>query len=181
MEMTMKTKEVSEQLGVNPTTIQRWAKYFGLECETNEHGHYLYTATHLEIFRNVQDQLKEGKRMKDIQFEGGERHKQEKTEFIETSVYEEKLEAVLSRVNELDEKVSQKADEVVSYQLLKHRTELEDMMKMIKKLETRLSEMEHKVHQSSHSNGDEQELPMVVGGNSVKTKKWRSFKQLFSF
>jgi chromosome-anchoring protein RacA len=180
MEMTMKTKEVSEQLGVNPTTVQRWAKYFGLVCETNEHGHYLFTDEHVAIMRNVQDQLKEGKRMRDIQIEGNNVKAVEVNKhFVETSAYEVKLEAVMSRVNELDEKISQKADDVVSYQLLKHRTELEDMMKMIKSLEERLSEMESKVHQPVRALSDNDDLPMVVGGN-VKPKKWRSFMQLFS-
>ncbi|WP_052144673.1 MerR family transcriptional regulator [Halalkalibacter okhensis] len=105
MEMTMKTKEVSEQLGVNPTTVQRWAKYFGLVCETNEHGHYLFTNEHVAIMRNVQDQLKEGKRMKDIQIEDTNvKPLDVKQQFVETSIYEEKLEAVMSRVNQLDEK-----------------------------------------------------------------------------
>ncbi|WP_052144672.1 hypothetical protein [Halalkalibacter okhensis] len=76
-------------------------------------------------------------------------------------------------------KISQKADDVVSYQLLKHRTELEEMMKMIKNLEERLSDMENKVHQPVRTGSDNNELPLVVGGN-VKPKKWRSFMQLFS-
>jgi chromosome-anchoring protein RacA len=180
MEWTMKTKEVSELLGVNPTTVQRWAKYFGLVCETNEHGHYLFTNEHVEVMRNVQKQLQEGKRMKDITIRGIEPSKQEIDQGgkVETLLYEEKLEEVMNRVQELDHKLSQKADEVVSYQLLKHRSELDDMMKMIKSLEERLSKMEDRMKEKDHS--QETDLPMVVGGTVTK-KKWRSLMQIFSF
>ncbi|MFC0470239.1 chromosome-anchoring protein RacA [Halalkalibacter kiskunsagensis] len=182
MEMTMKTKEVSEQLGVNPTTVQRWAKYFGLVCETNEHGHYLFTTEHVNVMKEVQDQLQQGKRMRDIQLTGYEPNMQQEKNtqtMVQSAVYEEKLEEVMNRVQELDRKLSQKADDVVSYQLLKHRTELDDMMSLIKSLEERLIKMERKV-QHQHSVSEENDLPMVVGGN-VKSKKWRSLMQLFSF
>jgi chromosome-anchoring protein RacA len=180
MEMSMKTKEVSEQLGVNPTTVQRWAKYFGLICETNEHGHYLFTPEHVKVMREVQEQLQQGKRMKDIQVTGIEPNQVKKqNQTIQAAVYEEKLEEVMKRVQDLDQKLSKKADEVVSYQLLKHRSELDDMMNLIKSLEERLIKMESKVHHQ-HADTEENELPMVVGGN-IKSKKWRSFMQLFSF
>ncbi|ARK30355.1 chromosome-anchoring protein RacA [Halalkalibacter krulwichiae] len=181
MEWTLKTKEVSEQLGVNPTTIQRWAKYFGLKCETNEHGHYLYTKEHVAIMREVQQQLQQGKRMREIKVGQNDQHHAEIAQDgrkVETYLYEEKLEKVMSRIEELDEKISKKADEVVSYQLLKHRTELEEMMKMIKSLEERIIQMEERMQDNEYQ--VEQELPMVVGGNESK-KKWRSFKQMFSF
>jgi len=179
MEMTMKTKEVSEILGVNPTTVQRWAKYFDLVCETNENGHYLFTEEHVDIMRGVQRQLQQGKRMKDITINGMESPKTtERSTKIETALYEGKLEEVMNRVQELDHRLSQKADEVVSYQLLKHRSELDDMMKMIVTLEERLTKMESKMQPREES--EERELPMVVGGN-VSRKKWRSFMQMFSF
>ncbi|WP_082407126.1 MerR family transcriptional regulator [Bacillus sp. JCM 19041] len=36
----LKTKEVSKAIGVNPTTIQRWTKFFEIKCEVNEQGHF---------------------------------------------------------------------------------------------------------------------------------------------
>ncbi|MFC0559931.1 chromosome-anchoring protein RacA [Halalkalibacter alkalisediminis] len=178
MKTALKTKEVSEVLGVNPTTVQRWAKYFGLVCETNEHGHFLFTQEHVETMREVQIQLQQGKKMKEIQLGMG-LNQMEKNELnIKTATYEEKLEEVITRVGELDRKLSQKADEVVSYQLLKHRSELEDMMKMIKNLEGRLNKIENRMQ--DHNIPEERELPMAVGG-SVNKNKWRSLMQIFSF
>ncbi len=181
MEMTLKTKEVSEQLGVNPTTIQRWAKYFGLICETNEHGHYLFTNKHVEVMKYVQDQLHQGKRMKDVDLSSFSnvilQQLSKKEKMIDTVMYEAKLEVVMKRVEDLEHKLSQKADEVVSYQLLKHRSELEDMMKLIQGLEERLTDMESKIQHQSQNN--EEELPLAAG--SVSKKKWRTFMQLFTF
>lgn len=51
---------------------------------------------------------------------------------------------MLKRINEVENRLSQKADEVVSYQLLKHRSELEEMMKLLNRLEGRLTTMEEK-------------------------------------
>ncbi len=58
METIHKTKEVADLLNVNPTTVQRWIKYFNIECETNEHGHYLLTESHLTLLTSIQAQLK---------------------------------------------------------------------------------------------------------------------------
>ncbi|MCM3761272.1 chromosome-anchoring protein RacA [Alkalihalobacillus oceani] len=178
---TWKTKDVSEQLGVNPTTVQRWVKYFGLDCETNEHGHYQFTAEHVEIMKHIQQELALGKRMREITFEQYPGMKEERPaqlqQTIDTELYEKKLQEVMKKVQELEYRLSKKADEVVSYQLLKHRSELEEMMKLIKGLEKRLAQMEQKIDYPQH--GHESELPLVAG-DEVK-KKRRTLMQLFSF
>ncbi len=178
MELTLKTKEVSEQLGVNPTTVQRWAKYFGLNCETNEYGHYLFSVQHVELMKEVQQQLQAGKMMKEVDISSftnviSTRKKEQHN--VHAKEYEAKLDEVLIRVEQLEERLSRKADEVVSYQLLKHRAELEDMTKLIKKLEKRLAIMEEKIEIER----SEKEMPLAVGAASKK--KWRIFMQLFSF
>lgn len=179
MDVTLKTKDVSEQLGVNPTTVQRWAKYFGFDCETNEYGHYLFSTKHVEAMRQVQQQLQEGKMMKEVDIssfsEIANATREQTTKIVDTVLYEAKLEEVLNRVNDLEEQISRKADEVVSYQLLKHRSELEEMTKVIKKLESRLDEMESKIQNEKE---EEIDLPIAVG--NVSKKKWRAFMQIFS-
>ncbi|MCM3488348.1 chromosome-anchoring protein RacA [Alkalihalophilus marmarensis] len=186
MEMTMKTKEVSEQLGVNPTTIQRWMKFFNIHCETNEHGHYFFTDEQLVVLKTIQAQLQEGKKMKEVDLSeystliskspstDTKIQKQTKAVNVHAGVYEEKLENVLKRVEDLEAELSKKADEVVSYQLLKHRSEIENMMKMLQKLEARIDKMEEKV-----TPDEEVELPVAAGAEPKR--KWRSFKQMFSF
>ncbi|WP_368504457.1 chromosome-anchoring protein RacA [Alkalihalophilus sp. As8PL] len=182
MEMTMKTKEVSEQLGVNPTTIQRWMKFFDIGCDTNEHGHYFFSDEHVVVLKSIQEQLQEGKKMKEVdlsQFSSlvhKRPHSSVKKEKVSAAAYDEKLDQVMRRVEDLEMQLSQKADEVVSYQLLKHRSEIENMMKMLQKLEARLDQMEEKVHDPFR---DETELPVAAGAEPKR--KWRSFKQMFSF
>lgn len=171
MEMTLKTKDVSEMLQVNPTTIQRWVKYFRINYGKNEYGHYLFSKEHVELLKEVKRQLQEGKGMKDVDLSSfssliaQDDHSNE----ISNIDYEKKLERVLSRVDELEERLTEKADSVVTYQLLKHREELENMTKMIKKLEKRLEAMEEKI-QTERS---KEEWPMAAG--EAPKKRWRIF------
>ncbi|KGA99096.1 chromosome-anchoring protein racA [Alkalihalobacillus alcalophilus ATCC 27647 = CGMCC 1.3604] len=175
MSKLFKTKEVSEELSVNPTTVQRWVKYFALPCETNEHGHYFFTAEQVELLQSIKSQLNNGKKLRDveIQIEGAMIATKTDKPRIATDEYEQKLEQVLERVMDLEQRLSQKADEVVSYQLLKHRAEIEDMVKMLNRLETRLESMESKVAKEF----EEAELPLAAGGEPKK--RWRTFVQMF--
>lgn len=175
MEMTLKTKEVSEMLGVNPTTVQRWAKYFRLNYKTNEYGHYLFSKEHVELMKEVKRQLQEGKVMKEVDLSAYSslitKENEQKRNHVSVAKYEETLEKVLSRVEQLEERLTRKADDVVTYQLLKHREELEEMTKMIAKLEKRLMEMEEKLQTDVKA----EPLPVAAGG--AEKKRWR----LFSF
>ncbi|WP_017727979.1 chromosome-anchoring protein RacA [Halalkalibacterium ligniniphilum] len=179
MEELLKTKEVSERIGVNPTTVQRWVKYFGLACETNEHGHYLFDDTHLKVLCSIHEQLQAGKRMKEVNLDPYQEVLKEHVEpkkMVQVNAVEKQLEQCLQRINELEQRLSQKADEVVSYQILKHRTEIDDMMKLLHKIEQRLTKLEDKVEEKEPT---VEALPLAAGG---ETKKKRlSLIRLFSF
>ncbi|WP_100372749.1 chromosome-anchoring protein RacA [Bacillus sp. FJAT-45037] len=183
MEMTMKTKEVSDQLGVNPTTIQRWMKFFGIRCETNEHGHYFFSIEQVDVLKAIQQQLQEGKKMREVDlsdhanFLSLPSQTTEKVGRVQTVVYEEKLDQVMKRVSDLEFQLSQKADEVVSYQLLKHRSEIENMMKLLQKLESRIDKMEEKVQHDRN----ESLVDLPYAARMEPKRKWKSFKQIFSF
>src|SRR5690625_2917998 len=162
-----KTKDVSEQLGVNPSTIHRWGKYFNLITETNEHGHYLYSEDDIEKMKFVQKQLQTGKKMKDIhvqaQFAPNTKKISTRKKVVFTPDYENKLNKMIDRVNGLEKEISQKADKVVSYQLLTHRAELDEMIHFIRKLEKRLEKMEEKIEKNEAV--QENKLPLAAGEN----------------
>ncbi|TSB46959.1 chromosome-anchoring protein RacA [Alkalicoccobacillus porphyridii] len=178
MDGTLKTKDISDQLGVNPTTVQRWTKYFDIECRQNELGHHVYSKEQARLFMFISQQLKSGKKMKEIELSQLEKLNQplpKQTPAISTNEYEQKLHEMMDHLKEIDVKLAQKADEVVSYQLLKHRAEIDDMTTLLKRLENRLIRMEAQQHEHQEDN----ELPIASGGGG--RKKWKTFLHMFTF
>lgn len=173
MEQAYKTKEVSELLGVNPTTVQRWVKYFNLHCQMNEQGHYVFLAPHVEVLKDIHSQLKAGKKMKEITIQKPEIVGNQKTDMVPRHVYLHKFEDMMEKIEAVESKLSQKADDVVSYQLLSHRSELDEMSKMIKNIELRLEDIEMKLKQRAATKIEGDEL---VNGKERK----RSFMKIFS-
>ncbi|MDQ0205968.1 chromosome-anchoring protein RacA [Alkalicoccobacillus murimartini] len=178
MDGAIKTKDISQRLGVNPTTVQRWTKYFNIKCEQNELGHYFYTDEQVLLLVSINQQLKSGKKMKEIQLDMQPNSEQEivsKTPSVSSADYEKKLQQMMNQLQEIEAKLAQKADEVVSYQLLKHRSEMDEMATLLKRLENRLIHME-----VGHSNTKEKEvLPLASGGSS--RKGWKTLLHFFSF
>jgi chromosome-anchoring protein RacA len=139
MEMVLKTKTVSEELGVNPTTVQRWVRHFNIQCDKNEHGHYLFKQEDIEQLREIKAQLDNGLLMSDIQiqsFQASEKSAELPTQF------EEKFDRLNAAIRALEKKVEEKADAVVSYQMLQHASELEELIKKMENMEARLQDLE---------------------------------------
>ena len=171
MENVLKTKEVSDLLGVNPTTVQRWVKYFNIHCQLNEHGHYLFQSPQVETLREIQGQLSEGKKMKDVKVSNKSiiSESEPPEEVMPTFKYEQKLEQMMQRIEDLEQKLAAKADDVVTYQLLNHRKEIEAMSKSLLSIEQRLDEMDEVIKQN-----------MTIPLEELPPKR-RSLMQLFSF
>ncbi|UOE92296.1 chromosome-anchoring protein RacA [Alkalihalobacillus sp. LMS39] len=169
MENVFKTKEVSELLGVNPTTVKRWVKYFDIRCQMNEHGHYLFGTSHVEMLREIKGQLNAGKKMRDVHVSRVQARKEKRKDMIPIHQYEYQLKEMVNRIEEFEGKLSKKADEVVSYQLLRHRTELDQITTMLEKIEMRLQKVE------------ESAKPIINEEVKVeRPEKKRAFMQLFS-
>ncbi|MGC4376333.1 chromosome-anchoring protein RacA [Fictibacillus sp. Mic-4] len=138
MEMVMKTKTVSEQLGVNPTTVQRWVKHFKIDCQKNEHGHYLFTEHDVHQLKQIKEQLDAGLLMNDIQLRTAQeaRYKEEEKPF------DQRFNHLLDQLDRLEKKIEQKADDVLSYQVLQHASEMDEMMKRLVKIEEKIEDLE---------------------------------------
>lgn len=137
--MLMKTKTVSRQLEVNPSTIQRWVKYFKLPCRKNDHGHLLFSQQDIEMLKHIKKQLNSGLAMSEVDLNIEEK---EAVPHVSMSQYERQLDEMVSRINDVEQKLSQKADEVVSVQLYQHRNELDQLVKTINDVESRLQTIE---------------------------------------
>ncbi|MBH0174344.1 MerR family transcriptional regulator [Fictibacillus sp. 23RED33] len=140
MEMVlMKTKTVSEELGVNPTTVQRWVRHFNIQCDKNEHGHYLFKQDDIDQLKEIKAQLDNGLLMSDIQVQS--MHSTEQSMELPTQ-FEDKFNRLNKAIEALEKKVEEKADGVVSYQMLQHATELEELIKKMENMEARLQDLE---------------------------------------
>jgi chromosome-anchoring protein RacA len=139
MEMVLKTKTVSEELGVNPTTVQRWVRHFNIQCDKNDHGHYLFKQEDIEQLKKIKEQLDQGLLMSDIQISSffmGEK-------LIDLPLnFEEKCQRLDAAIAALEKKIEEKADAVVSYQMLQHAREVEELVKKMEIMEERLQDLE---------------------------------------
>lgn len=137
--MVLKTKTVSEELGVNPTTVQRWVRHFNIQCDKNEHGHYLFRQEDIEQLKEIKSQLDNGLLMSDIQIQSIQTT--DKSLELPTQ-FEEKFSRLNAAIESLEKKIEEKADSVVSYQMLQHASELEELIKKMENMEARLQDLE---------------------------------------
>ncbi|MEC1735009.1 chromosome-anchoring protein RacA [Bacillus mojavensis] len=153
----MNTNMVASELGVSAKTVQRWVKQLNLPAERNELGHYSFTAEDVQILKSVQKQISEGTALQDINVP---RSNKKRTGFLVQKTnsdtekrieqLEQKLDTLLqqkqeenellSRIEELERQLKQKADEGVSYQLLQHRREIDDILAYLQSMTSQMKE-----------------------------------------
>lgn len=141
--MLVKTKTVSKQLNVNPSTIQRWVKHFDLPCRKNEHGHLLFNEKDIQQLKHIKKQLNNGLAMDEVDPNGFE--KNEPVESVSMPQYEKRLDEMVLRIEDVERKLSEKADEVVSVRLFQHRSELDELTKTIGDMDNRLKMIEEQL------------------------------------
>ncbi|MCQ6274918.1 MerR family transcriptional regulator [Bacillus sp. V3B] len=133
----MNTRSVAELLGISTSTVQRWVKQLNLEMERNELGHFVFSEEDIELLKQVKTQLHEGILLQDITLAKNKRTGTVKNFHTETNVDE-----LADKIHRIETSLNQKADSVVSYQLLQHRHEMEELQKQIALLNERISQME---------------------------------------
>lgn len=142
--VSLNTKSVAEMLGISTRTVQRWVKQLNLNMARNDLGHFIFTDENIEQLKQVKKQLDEGILLQDITL-----GKNKRSGIIKNSQPEKKKEEMEEIQEELEDKISlletslyQKADSVVSYQLLQHRREIEELQEQVSYLTGRLSDLE---------------------------------------
>jgi chromosome-anchoring protein RacA len=135
MEALLKTRDVSKELGVNTKTIVKWVNFFDISCPKNELGHYVFRPEDVQNLKKIQSKLNKGLPMRQVV-----ELLEDKTvkENQKSGVVDKKFDQVFSRLDELERKIHLKADEVLSYQVLQHRRELESFAENLTKIEDRL-------------------------------------------
>jgi chromosome-anchoring protein RacA len=141
MEMEIfKTKEVAEQLSVSQTTIKRWAAMFPASFPKDRFGHYIFTSQEVSLLKSVKERLEQGESLDSITLAENkplnENQPQAKPlpNIRSLTATEPPMQEVWSRLVRIERSLDEKADEVVSVQLLQQRQELEDLRQMVQQL-----------------------------------------------
>lgn len=166
----MNTRAVAELLGISTSTVQRWVKQLNLNMMRNELGHFIFSEEDIELLKEVQNKLQEGVLLQDISLEKPKRTGVIKeNQYNHTEEFEEKIKSLQMSIN-------QKADSVVTYQILQHRREIEELQEKISILTERLEhteelvKKEREIAMSKENKGDEIKSPR---------KKRSFFKAIF--
>lgn len=168
LENKLKTRDVANKLGVNQKTIRQWIKHFSLSCESNNSGHYMIDKKNLEYLVYIHEQLKAGKKLADIRLPGKERK-------VSSDKLDERFSRLLLQIDQLDRKIQSKAGEVVEYQMLQHRKEIDELNDSLAQFNHRLKMVEEKLNRQA-----EKVVAMEPRKTSEKGKKKRRFASIFS-
>lgn len=154
--MELKTSIVAKRLGVSPKTIQRWVKKYNVPCQKNEAGHYVFDAEAVALLEQIK--FEQGAAALE-QYTDQEKKEKPQHPFSTDELFnvyiEPQLNKFASRLQHIEQKLDQKADEVVSVQLLQHRQELEELASYLRALEQRIDHLEEKMNKSQQASTEE--------------------------
>lgn len=166
----LNTKAVAELLGISVSTVQRWVKQLGLEMERNELGHFIFSEQDIILLKEVQSQLQQGKNLQEIVISAPKRKGCVKTN---VTINDELLEEITLKLSEIETSLEQKADSVVSYQLLQHRREIEELQGKIADLTEKIETMEELLNREREIAATKELV------NKVPRKRNKFFQSIF--
>ncbi|MBD8071354.1 MerR family transcriptional regulator [Bacillus sp. PS06] len=175
----MNTAALASKVGVSSKTIRRWIKYFDIPCKKNEHGHFVFDETDYSFFCQIRDQVKQGIPKSEIDIMPPRKGKRRQAMATQTEQsLQQQFSKLLERVEQNEKAIEQKASEVVSYQLLQHRREIDELLKRVETLETYVHELENENKQLKLQPNDG---PIVLDQPIQKPRKARKLKTMMSF
>lgn len=151
----MNTSALAKILDVSPKTIRRWIQLFDMQLTKNENGHYVFNDDDVKTFSDIKEKIRNGITTKEIM--QNMKHDPEKMpakvpESESSNRIEERFNEIFQQLKAQEKKINAKADEVVSYQILVHRKEIDELQSKIQQLEQKLNHIEMK--QSKETNDD---------------------------
>lgn len=173
----MNTSEVAKLLRVSTSTIQRWVKQLELPMERNERGHYHFSNEDIEILKKIHEQLQNGTLIQEIA--PIKEKKSPRKGAVKAVEDHQALEKLFTKVSELEIDLNSKADSVVSYQLLQHRREIEELQAQVSELTEQLELFQKLL--SKLKIPSQTEEPIVFDASKGKRKKKNIVSSLLGF
>ncbi|MGG3562443.1 MerR family transcriptional regulator [Neobacillus rhizosphaerae] len=163
----MNTSEVAKSLGVSASTIQRWVKQLELPMEKNDRGHYYFSNDDINLLKKIHEELQCGTLLHDIT--PVRTKKSIRKGVVQAVENDEVIGKVWKKVNELELSINSKADSVASYQLLQHRSDIEELQSQVSELTSQLRLLQEQLaEQRSQS---KKEKTLVIDSSSKGRKK----------
>ncbi|MBW7456586.1 MerR family transcriptional regulator [Paenibacillus sepulcri] len=139
----LKTKDAAAALGVSQTTVKRWVSMFPAHFIKDRFGHYIFTDQDISRLRYMKERIDQGESLDQLELESAACKEAVEPESVMDSAagYSDE---VLLRIQQVEHLLSQKADDVVSMQVLQHRKELEDLNRIVNQLMESVQQLENK-------------------------------------
>ncbi|RKP51645.1 MerR family transcriptional regulator [Cohnella endophytica] len=171
----LKTKEASELLGVSQTTVKRWASHYPSTFRKDSLGHYMFSGQDVNLLLHIKDQIELGRTLDQISLPGPSPLESiRKAESFAQSREESEL---MSRIREVERSLQQKADEVVSAQVLQHRSELDELRQMVAQLAATVENLQSKNAKPGSIPNEDFRLPSLPSSPSNPPKKKGFFRR----
>ncbi|MDQ8734991.1 MerR family transcriptional regulator [Paenibacillus sp. LHD-38] len=129
-----KTKDAADLLSVSQTTIKRWASAFPDFFQKDRFGHYIFSEQDLGLLNHIKDRINNGETLDRIVLMTNKQSSEPLQDESLLHAHDPSMEDMLARVEHVERSLDQKADEVVSIQLLQQREEIEELRQMIVQL-----------------------------------------------
>lgn len=183
----LKTKDAAVLISVSQATIKRWASAFPDIFQKDRLGHYIFTEHDITQLMHIKERIDQGEQLDRIQLKAGERHTASRQvgasahaldkalPYMEDAVTEE----IRTRIEQVERTLHQKADEVVSVQLLLQREELEELRQMIMLLAAAVETMQTSAGKARSPHGELQAAAAVK--LQAPPKKRGLLRSIFSF
>jgi len=97
---------------------------------------------------------------------------------ISVGVFTHKLDMLEVKVDQIERKISSKADEIVALQILEHRHELEDIYKIIQEIDTHIESIEAELQLFGKKQQQISYYQEAIGLRRRKIKKTESITPL---
>lgn len=143
----------------------------------NELGHYSFTDEDIQLLKHVQEQLKKGIMLQDITVE----EKKKRIGIVKSVENNQLTEKLLARMDELEQRLNKKADDVVSYQLLQHRREIEELQAEVERLNKKIASLEEGMNKENQQIPSEHAFIFDKEPPRKKSKRKKSITSLFGF
>lgn len=173
----MNTSAVAKLLGVSPSSIQRWVKQANLQMERTELGHYQFSEESIEILKDIKEQLNKGVLLQDLKVKG-RKHRTATIPAVKRDIAMDKLS---ERMEDFENRLNRKADEVVSYQILQHRREIEDLQNDVARLKEFITNMEEAAAQLEQAAKEEEKQSLTPISSLRKFRKRNIISSFFGF